>query len=43
MHPTFLYESLWCLVGLVLLHMVSKKAYRFKGQIFAMYIGWRCV
>lgn len=39
-HPTFLYESLWCLVGLVLLHMVSKKAYRFKGQIFAMYIGW---
>lgn len=39
-HPTFLYESLWCLVGLVLLHVVSKKAYRFKGQIFAMYIGW---
>lgn len=39
-HPTFLYESLWCLLGLILLHVVSKKAYRFKGQIFAMYIGW---
>lgn len=39
-HPTFLYESLWCLLGLVLLHIVSKKAYRFKGEIFALYIMW---
>ena len=39
-HPTFLYESLWCLLGLVLLHIVSKKAYRFRGQLFSLYIMW---
>ncbi len=39
-HPTFLYESLWCALGFVLLHIVSKKAYRFKGQLFSMYIMW---
>lgn len=39
-HPTFLYESLWCLLGLLILHIVSKKAYRFKGQLFSMYIMW---
>lgn len=39
-HPTFLYESLWCLLGFVLLHLLSKKAYRFKGQIFSLYLIW---
>ncbi len=39
-HPTFLYESLWCALGLLLLHIVSKQAYKFKGQLFAMYIMW---
>lgn len=39
-HPTFLYESLWCLLGFLLLHFVSKKAYKFKGQIFSLYIVW---
>ena len=39
-HPTFLYESLWCLLGFLVLHFVSKKAYTFKGKIFAMYIMW---
>ena len=39
-HPTFLYESLWCLLGLLILHIVSKKAYKFKGQIFSLYIIW---
>ena len=39
-HPTFLYESLWCLLGFVLLHIISKKFYKFKGQIFAMYLIW---
>lgn len=39
-HPTFLYESLWCVLGFVLLHIVSRKAYRFKGQLFSMYIMW---
>jgi phosphatidylglycerol:prolipoprotein diacylglycerol transferase len=39
-HPTFLYESLWCALGFLLLHLFSKKAYKFKGQIFALYIIW---
>lgn len=39
-HPTFLYESLWCLLGFVLLHILSKKAYKFKGQIFSLYVIW---
>lgn len=39
-HPTFLYESLWCLLGLLVLHLVSKKMYKFKGEIFALYIMW---
>ena len=39
-HPTFLYESLWCILGLVLLHIVSKKAYKFGGQLFTMYLMW---
>lgn len=39
-HPTFLYESLWCVLGLVLIHIVSKKAYTFRGQLFSLYIIW---
>lgn len=39
-HPTFLYESLWCVLGFVLLHILSKKAYKFKGQIFSLYVIW---
>ncbi len=39
-HPTFLYESLWCLAGFILLHILSKKFYKFRGEIFASYIMW---
>ena len=39
-HPTFLYESLWCLIGFILLHIVSVKAYSFKGKIFSLYLIW---
>ena len=39
-HPTFLYESLWCLLGFVLLHVLSKKAYKFHGMIFCGYMVW---
>lgn len=38
-HPTFLYESLWNALGLLILHFVSKKR-KYDGQIFVMYIGW---
>ena len=39
-HPCFLYESAWCLLGFLLLHFVSKKWRKFDGQLFLMYIIW---
>ena len=39
-HPTFLYESLWNIVGFLLLHFYSKKRRKYDGQIFLMYIAW---
>ena len=40
-HPTFLYESLWNALGLLWLHIYSKKCRRrFDGQLFVIYIGW---
>ena len=39
-HPCFLYESLWCLTGLVILHFLSKKWYKFYGQYFLLYLLW---
>lgn len=38
-HPCFLYESLWCLLGFLILHLYSKHR-KFDGEIFFMYIGW---
>ena len=38
-HPCFLYESLWCLVGFILLHLYFKHR-KFDGEIFIMYAGW---
>lgn len=39
-HPTFLYESLWNLVGLLLLIRVGKKHRKLDGQIFLGYLAW---
>ncbi len=40
-HPTFLYESLWNLVGLALLIVIFKKGWRrFDGQLFLTYVLW---
>ena len=39
-HPCFLYESFWCLLGFVVLAICGKKFRKFDGQIFIMYIGW---
>ncbi len=38
-HPTFLYESAWNVLGLILLHFLSKKR-KFDGQVFLYYIAW---
>ena len=40
-HPTFLYESVWNLLGLLLLHLFSKSGKRrYDGQLFVMYVAW---
>lgn len=38
-HPTFLYESLWNLVGFVLITVFYKKK-KFDGQIVLSYLAW---
>ena len=38
-HPTFLYESLWNLCGLVILHIASKKR-KYDGQVALGYAFW---
>ena len=38
-HPCFLYESVWCLLGAVILHLLSKKRY-YSGQTALMYCAW---
>ena len=39
-HPTFLYESVWNLIGFFLLHFLSKKRRRYDGEIFTLYVAW---
>ncbi len=39
-HPTFLYESLWCLLGALVLHIMFRKCYFFRGQLFGSYLVW---
>lgn len=39
-HPTFLYESLWNILGFILLHIFSKKLRKYDGQCFAIYVAW---
>lgn len=36
-HPTFLYESVWCLLSFVILHIIVTKHRKFKGEIFMLY------
>lgn len=38
-HPTFLYESLWNLCGLVLIHFLFTRK-KFDGEIAAIYFAW---
>lgn len=39
-HPTFLYESLWCLLGVLVLYIICRKARKFSGQIALCYGIW---
>lgn len=38
-HPCFLYESIWCIAGAVILHILSKKR-KFSGQVGLYYCVW---
>jgi len=39
-HPTFLYESIWSLVGLVILFIIRRQRFLREGELLAVYIGW---
>lgn len=39
-HPCFLYESVWCMLGFVFLHIYSKKLRSYDGEISLLYIAW---
>ena len=39
-HPCFLYESLWCVVGLLLIHFVGRRVRKFDGEVFLYYVLW---
>ena len=39
-HPTFFYESVWCLLGFVVLYIILKKFRKFSGQLFLCYGLW---
>ncbi len=38
-HPTFLYECLWNVIGFIIINIFYKKR-KFDGQMFLMYITW---
>ncbi len=38
-HPAFLYESVWNLIGFLIIHFLYKKK-KFDGQVLLMYLTW---
>ncbi|MGN1107264.1 MAG: prolipoprotein diacylglyceryl transferase [Huintestinicola sp.] len=38
-HPCFLYESIWCAIGFLILHFYHKHR-KFDGEVFCMYVLW---
>lgn len=39
-HPTFFYESMWNLLGFILLVLIARKGRKFNGQLFLSYVVW---
>ena len=39
-HPCFLYESLWCALGFLFLHIFNRKFQKYHGQVFYLYLVW---
>jgi prolipoprotein diacylglyceryl transferase len=42
-HPTFLYESLWCLLGVGVLLLIDKRFSVKPPGLFCIYVLWYCV
>jgi prolipoprotein diacylglyceryl transferase len=42
-HPTFLYESLWCLLGVGVLILIDKRFFIRPPGLFCLYVAWYCV
>ena len=38
-HPCFLYESIWCIIGFLILHFYHKHR-KFDGELFCIYALW---
>ena len=36
-HPTFLYESVWCILGFFILNYIVNKRRKYKGEVFLLY------
>lgn len=39
-HPTFLYESVLCILGFIICRIICNKFRKFRGEIFAIYLIW---
>ena len=39
-HPCFLYESLWCALGVLVIHIFSVKWQKYYGQVTFLYMVW---
>lgn len=39
-HPTFLYESVWCILGFFILNYIVNKRRKYKGEVFLLYGIW---
>jgi phosphatidylglycerol---prolipoprotein diacylglyceryl transferase len=42
-HPTFLYESLWCLLGVGVLLLIDKRVNLRAPGLFCLYVIWYCI
>ena len=39
-HPTFLYESVWCILGFFILNYIVNHKRSYKGEVFFLYGIW---
>lgn len=39
-YPTFLYESIWCLIGTIILYSIRKKDFQVNGKQVSFYLIW---